>query len=68
MAVQILVNGRAEVLHDPVTVQDYLNGKGLSPHGLAVQRNGEILARDSLATTWLADNDRLELIRIVGGG
>ncbi len=35
---------------------------------VAVERNGEIVPRDRYAQTVLADGDRVEVVRFVGGG
>lgn len=35
---------------------------------VAVERNGEIVPRDRYTQTVLADGDRVEVVRFVGGG
>lgn len=40
----------------------------LDPRAVAVERNGSILPRDKWDRQRLADSDRIELIRFVGGG
>ncbi|HEX9807599.1 MAG TPA: sulfur carrier protein ThiS [Alteraurantiacibacter sp.] len=41
---------------------------GLKPEKVAVERNGEIAPRSSLADVALADGDVLEIVHFVGGG
>ena len=41
---------------------------GLKPEKVAVERNGEIVPRSSLADAPLADGDVLEIVHFVGGG
>ena len=40
----------------------------LSPSAVVVERNRDIVPRESLRDLVLADGDRLEIVRLVGGG
>ncbi len=50
------------------TVDDLLRQLGLGGRWVLVERNGEPVNRRELATTVLAEGDRLELVRAVAGG
>ncbi|MDQ3643073.1 MAG: sulfur carrier protein ThiS, partial [Actinomycetota bacterium] len=50
------------------TVDDLLVALGLGGKWVVVERNREPVARADLATTVLADGDRIELVRAVAGG
>lgn len=65
---EIVVNSQAEALEESVSIQAYLEKKGLDCRGLVVQHNGEIIPADALANVTLRDGDRVELIKFVGGG
>jgi thiazole synthase len=41
---------------------------GLKPEKVAVERNGTIVPRSTLAEVALADGDVLEIVHFVGGG
>jgi len=41
---------------------------GLKPDKVAVEHNGTIVPRSTLAETALADGDTLEIVHFVGGG
>ncbi len=64
----ITVNGEARRLPAGATIVDLLAELGLDWRAVAVERNGEVVARARLAETGLAEGDRLELVRFVQGG
>lgn len=65
---QVTANGDAVELEDGATIGDLLSTLGLGPRNVIVERNGEPVVRAAIATTALADGDRLELVRAVAGG
>lgn len=65
---RITVNGEHRDIADGTTVLSLLEGLGLSPSAMVVEHNGEVLDRNAFAAKTLAAGDRLELVRIVGGG
>lgn len=65
---RVTANGEAMELSDGATVEDLLHAMKLGGKWVLVERNGEPVARRDLATTVLAEGDRLELVRAVAGG
>jgi len=65
---RVTANGDPVELGDGATVDDLLARLGLGSKWVLVERNGEAVNRRDLATTVLADGDRLELVRAVAGG
>ncbi len=61
-------NGESVEVPGGATVDDLLGILGLGGRWVLVERNGEPVERRHLATTELADGDRLELVRAVAGG
>jgi sulfur carrier protein len=66
--VQVLANGNPTDLPNGSTVDDLLRALDLGGKWVLVERNGEPVPRRELATTALAEGDRLELVRAVAGG
>ena len=66
--INVVINGTRQELADAVTVQDYLEQKGLAGRSLAVAVNGEVIKKGEYETTLLAEGDQLEIVRPVGGG
>ena len=64
----VVVNGDPVEVPDGSTVDDLLDRLGLGGRWVIVERNGDPVPRAELATTALADGDRLELVRAVAGG
>jgi len=63
-----MANGAPVDLTDGATVDDLLVALGLGGRWVIVERNREPVARADLATTVLAEGDRIELVRAVAGG
>ncbi len=66
--ITVVSNGRPVELPDGSTVTDLLTSLQLGGKWVLVERNGEPVPRAALATTTLAEGDRLELVRAVAGG
>ena len=65
---RIIVNGRPETVEDGRTIADFLAAHSLAPDTVVVELNESIVQADDYALTCLHDNDRLEIVRFVGGG
>jgi sulfur carrier protein len=66
--IRIFLNGQPETVDDGLTVLALLEQRQLAGKRLAVERNGEIVARARHGETVLAEGDRLEIVVAVGGG
>jgi sulfur carrier protein len=66
--INVVINGTRHELAEAVTVQDYLEQKGLAGRSLAVAVNGEVIKKGEYETTLLGEGDQLEIVRPVGGG
>ena len=64
----VTVNGEAKTVAGPVTLQEFLEANDLVLPFMAVARNGEVLHRSEYPQVRLEDGDRLEIVRMVGGG
>jgi sulfur carrier protein len=66
--VRVIANGKAIDLETRTTIAEFIQGRGLDPRYVVVERNGEAMERRRYGDTQLADGDRLELVRAVAGG
>ena len=65
----VTINGRKQETAQDQSVESLLESAGYKgKRRLIVERNGEPLGNEQLATTTLSDGDRLEVVRLVGGG
>jgi thiamine biosynthesis protein ThiS len=64
----VTVNGKPRALEGSPSVGDYLRQLGINPLAVAVERNGRVLKRDQFEATAIAEGDRLEIVRMMGGG
>lgn len=67
-AITITLNGEPYSLEGPITVADLLGRLKLHPQTVAVELNHDILKRDRYAATTLRDGDKVEVVRMIGGG
>ncbi|HEX8362188.1 MAG TPA: sulfur carrier protein ThiS [Longimicrobium sp.] len=67
-AVQIQVNGDAREVPAGLQVSGLLEQLGLHPRMVVVERNGDILRRESLDSVPVEPGDSYELVHFVGGG
>ncbi|MFB6259977.1 MAG: sulfur carrier protein ThiS [Thiohalorhabdaceae bacterium] len=65
---QIWVNGEAREVPDGRTLHDLVQDMGLSPQGVAVEVNQEVVPRGSHPDYRLQEGDRVEVVRAIGGG
>jgi len=64
----IRVNGASVRVRSGTTLAAFLEADGLSGPGIAVAVNDTVVRRADLAGRVLAEGDRVEIIRAVGGG
>lgn len=64
----IVLNGSSCRFADQATVADLIRKLELEGKRVAVERNGEIVPKSRHGDTQLADGDRIEVVRAVGGG
>jgi len=62
------VNGRNEPLPHPATLDGLVDALGLTGQRLAIEHNGQIIPRSVWAQTAVAEDDRIEIVKAIGGG
>ena len=67
-AIQITVNGKKREFVGRPSAPEMLAHLGINPALVAVAVNGVVVRRADLPDTVLADGDRVEIVRAVGGG
>jgi sulfur carrier protein len=66
--VVVIANGEEVALPDGASLTDLLSALDLGARWVVAERNGEAVDRRDMASTILADGDRIELVRAVAGG
>ncbi|WP_121971288.1 sulfur carrier protein ThiS [Leptolyngbya sp. BC1307] len=67
-SIALQVNGETKTCLPGTQLPEFLTQVGLNPKLVAVEYNGEILARPLWDSTTLQPDDQLEIVTIVGGG
>ncbi|MDP6542452.1 MAG: sulfur carrier protein ThiS [Phycisphaerae bacterium] len=65
---RIRINGEWAEHADGLTVSELLAVLDLDQRRVAVERNAVIVRRKTFDQTALSDNDKLEIVTLVGGG
>ncbi|MDP3921576.1 MAG: type I DNA topoisomerase [Candidatus Omnitrophota bacterium] len=65
---KIYVNGEERGVTQTVTISELLENFGIKATAVVIERNGEVVSRDDITRTVLADGDRIEIVQFVGGG
>lgn len=64
----LMVNGRAEALPNPQTLEGLVDALNLTGQRLAIEHNGQIIPRSLWAATVIAGEDKIEIVKAIGGG
>lgn len=62
------VNGKIVLLNQNQTLSEFLDAQKFDIKTIAIERNGEIVPKTLYPNVVLHDEDRLEIVRFVGGG
>lgn len=66
--IKIVINGKEKEISEATTVSGLLHGLDIKPVGIAVELNLEIISKSKFAETILKNGDKVEVVRMVGGG
>jgi len=64
----IILNGKEEQVPKEITLYDFLKSKDADFDEIVVELNESVLETENYNKTILKENDRLEVLRFVGGG
>lgn len=65
---EVIANGTPVPVRLPLTIEEFLVGRGLLPRSVVVEQNGDAVAPSEFATRPVQGGDRLEIVQIVAGG
>ena len=65
---KIVLNGSPSEVADAMAVDELIEDLALAPEQVAVEVNGELVARADRAGHQLVEGDAVELVTLVGGG
>jgi thiamine biosynthesis protein ThiS len=66
--VNLIINGQDEEIPHVQTLADLASWLKLPSFGSAIELNGAVIRKAEYAATALNPGDRLEIVRLVGGG
>ncbi|MDQ7003087.1 MAG: sulfur carrier protein ThiS [Ghiorsea sp.] len=64
---KIILNGETRDM-SATHIADLIAELGLETRMLAVERNLEVVSKSAYVTTALKENDRIEIVHMIGGG
>jgi len=65
---KITINGELREFNEELTIARMLVALSLVPAKVAVERNLQIVPRSAFGETVLSENDKIEIVRFIGGG
>ncbi len=65
---KIIINGKEYEFKNGTTISDCIKNFKFDPEKVVVEKNLEIINKDDYEKTHLNDNDKIEILRFVGGG
>ncbi|NLC23304.1 sulfur carrier protein ThiS [Oxalobacter vibrioformis] len=68
MTIQIELNGQAQTVTNGHTLQDLIDTLQLTGQALAVAVNRQVISRQKWGERTLEANDRVDVVRAIGGG
>ena len=68
VSAEIRVNGEPRRVRSGISLVEMVEGLGLDPRRVAVERNLEIVPRSALGHIRVEDGDTYEIVHFVGGG
>lgn len=66
--IEVMLNGEMRSVDPGLTIAQLLEKVGVKSETVVVERNGKLVTREHFGREPIAAGDRLELVRIVGGG
>ncbi|MCG3150796.1 MAG: hypothetical protein GEEBNDBF_00057 [bacterium] len=66
--IQITLNGETRQIPVSLTIAGLFELLQMSPEAIIVERNQTVVPRSTFATLTLEPGDRIELMRLIGGG
>mgnify|MGYP002350400904 FL=1 len=64
----LIINGKDKSVSENLSVEALLKELSVNPKTVVVERNGEILNKESYPEIQLLEGDVIEIIRFMGGG
>jgi thiamine biosynthesis protein ThiS len=66
--IDIWINGQQKKVNDNMNLQQILQDLGVPEHVVIVERNMKIVPKDRYGEVQVVEGDKLELVRLMGGG
>ena len=66
--IKITLNGKEKEITENTKLLVLLEDLNLSPDSVVVEMNKNIVRKDNFSETFIKENDKLEILRFVGGG
>jgi thiamine biosynthesis protein ThiS len=67
-SITVILNGRPKTLAADTMLSALLGELGVDRRLIAVAHNGDVVPRDRYDSITLKEDDRIEVVRMVGGG
>jgi|TARA_B110000263_G_scaffold250141_1_gene270812 sulfur carrier protein len=66
--INIFLNGKKSTIDKSINIHDFIISQGLNDKMIAVAVNMKIIHKNEYKKIFIIENDKLEIVRPVGGG
>ena len=66
--IKIKLNGKDETIKTDTSIRKFLKDKGIKKESVVVMINENIIKKDDFETTYIKNEDEVEILRFVSGG
>ncbi len=64
----VVVNGEKYTFDKTLSLKELIEALGVNPKSVVVELNRNVVAKEDFDSTYLKDEDKLEIVHFVGGG
>lgn len=62
------MNGKPEEISGPTSLMEFLRSREIRAEGVVIELNQDIVEKKDFTDIMIKENDKLEIVRFVGGG
>lgn len=66
--IKVYINDKEQEINDNSTIQDVLDSIGTKSPMFVVEKNLKIIPKEQYSSTFIEENDKIEIVSFFGGG
>ncbi len=66
--IQVFINGKKKVFYERNSLSELLKNLKISNNGIAIEINYTVIPKSQYKSTFIKNNDKIEIVQFIGGG